>query len=105
MADDLRTLTDDLHAYVSLRHRLGQSEFRFEDALLGHRRQCLQALVDDGSDSWGQRARMLDTLANAHGVPLSGEPTLRGALEQLAERERQRRAAEVQWRQRQRETG
>jgi len=95
MTDPLKSMEEELRYYVGLQHRLGQDGFHFEDALIGHRRRCIENLLEDEDELWAERVRHLDQLAMANGIRLENEPTLKEALAVVAERERKRRAETI----------
>jgi hypothetical protein len=95
VADELEVLEKELAEYVDLRRRLGNAEFRFADALIGHRRQAILNLTDSEDLMWADRLRLIDRLAERKGIPLSEERGLRFVLDEIAERERRRRSEEL----------
>jgi hypothetical protein len=92
----LDVLEKELAEYVDLRRRLGSEDFRFVDALLGHRRQCMANLSDSEDEMWADRVRSLDRLAERKGVVLADERPVRYVLDEIAERERKRRAEDIE---------
>jgi hypothetical protein len=95
VADELEVLEKELAEYVDLRRRLGNADFRFADALIDHRRQAIINLSDSEDLMWADRLRLIDRLAERKGIPLSEERGLRFVLDEIAERERRRRAEEL----------
>jgi hypothetical protein len=95
VADELEALEKELAEYVDLRRRLGLADFRFVDALTWHRVQALTNLADSEDMMWADRIRLLDRLAERKGIPLTEERALRYVLDEIAERERRRRAEEL----------
>jgi hypothetical protein len=95
MADELETLEKELAEYVDLRRRLGNADFRFADALIGHRRQVIVNLADSEDLMWADRLRLIDRLAERKGIPLSEERGLRFVLDEINERERRRRVEQT----------
>jgi len=96
VSDPLDILEKELAEYVDFRRRLGNDDFRFVDALLGHRRQCMANLSDSEDEMWADRVRSLDRLAERKGIPLGEERALRFVLDEIAERERKRRAEDIE---------
>jgi hypothetical protein len=94
VADELEVLEKEIAEYVALRRRLGNADFRFADALIGHRRQAILNLTDSEDLMWADRLRLIDRLAERKGIPLSWARGLRFVLDEIAERERKRRAEE-----------
>jgi hypothetical protein len=95
VADELEVLEKELAEYVDLRRRLGNADFRFADALIGHRRQAIVNLAESEDLMWADRLRLIDRLAERKGIPLSEERGLRFVLDEIAERERRRRSEEL----------
>jgi len=95
VADELEALEKELAEYVDLRRRLGNADFRFADALIGHRRQAIENLADSEDLMWADRLRLIDRLAERKGIPLTEERGLRFVLDEIAERERKRRAEDL----------
>jgi hypothetical protein len=88
--DDLEALEKELASYVDVR-RVANPDFRFADALIGHRRQAIVNLADSEDLMWADRLRLIDRLAERKGIPLSEERGLRFVLDEINERERKRR--------------
>jgi hypothetical protein len=95
VADELDALEKELAEYVDLRRRLGNADFRFADALIGHRRQAITNLADSEDMIWADRVRLLDRVAERKGIALTEERALRYVLDEIAERERKRRAEDL----------
>ena len=95
MADELEALEKELAEYVDLRRRLGTADYRFVDALIDHRRQASVNLGDSEDMIWADRLRLIDRLASRKGILLDEERALRYVLDEIAERERKRRAEEL----------
>ncbi len=89
--DILRQMTD----YVAYRHRRGDTAYDLGQAVLAHRAQCLHNLLDEEEDAWRHRVEVLDAIAQAHGISLEGEDTLREVVIIISDRERVRRSEEV----------
>jgi hypothetical protein len=100
----LDVLEKELAEYVDLRRRLGSEDFRFVDALLGHRRQCMANLSDSEDEMWADRMRWLERLAERKGLVLADERPLRYMLDEIVERERKRRAEDIDRRKVEQET-
>jgi hypothetical protein len=97
VADELEVLETELAGYVDLRRRIGKGDYRFADALIGHRRQAIENLLsDEDLGIWPDRIRLLDRLAERKGVVLADERPLRFVLDEIAERERKRRAEDIE---------
>ena len=94
MPDELEALEKELASYVDFR-RVANPDFHFADALIGHRRQTIANLADSEDVTLADRVRLLDRLAQAKGIPLTEERALRYVLDEIAERERKRRAEEL----------
>ena len=88
MRDELDTLEKQLASYVAFCRRHIDPHYSLRDALIRHRRRCLENLLDEGKDYWAERVRLLDRLADRKGVPLVDEPSLRSVLDELSARER-----------------
>jgi hypothetical protein len=95
MADPLEDLAKELSEYVSLRRRLDAENYTLADALIAHRGQAIENLRDSSDPFWIERTQLLDRLADKRGIPLVNEENLRFVLDELAERERRRRAEVV----------
>jgi hypothetical protein len=92
MSDELGDLEKELGEYVGLRRRLGNIQFNLSDALVLHRRQALTNLRNSEDLWWRDRVKLLDRFAAAKDIPLANEENLRYVLDEIAERERKRRA-------------
>ncbi len=95
MTAEVAGVEKELSEYVAMRRRVGEVDFRFEDALIGHRRQAVENLLDSGESFWVERIRVLDQIAGHKGISLAGERGLKFVTDELAERERLLRAEEI----------
>lgn len=91
MAEDLEEVRKELAAYVSFRRRTQDPDYSLGDALLEHRRGCLQNLSDSEDQYWAERVKVLDRLAAQIGAPSIDEPALRFVQAEVEARERRRR--------------
>jgi len=96
VSEDLEVLEKEFAEYVALRQRLRDDDSRFADVLLAHRRQCMTNLSDSEDMMWADRIRLVDRLADRKGLVLADERPLRYVLDEIAERERKRRAEDMQ---------
>jgi hypothetical protein len=94
--DELEALEKELAEYVDFRRRVEDPDFRFADALIGHRRQAIPNLADSEDMIWADRVRLLDRVAEHKGIALTEERGLRFVLDEIAERERRRRAEDLE---------
>jgi len=94
-ADEFKNVLDQLNDHVGFRQRRGDETFDLSRALIGHRAQCLLNLLDEEDRAWQHRVEILDRIAEAHGISLEGQDTLRDVLQVLSERERGRRGTDV----------
>ncbi len=94
-SSDFTEILNQLKNYVDYRHRRGHANFDLGEALIAHRAQCMQNLLDEEDRAWQRRIEVLDAIAQAHGISLEGEDSLRNVLQILSERERLRRSEEV----------
>jgi len=85
-ADEFKTVLDQLNDHVGFRQRRGDASFDLARALIGHRAQCLLNLLDEEDRAWQHRVEILDRIAEAHGISLEGQDTLRDVLQVLSER-------------------
>jgi len=93
---ELRALEEELEGYARFRRRMGDDGFRLTEAVACHREQCMVNLLADEDEIWAERVRLLDALAERRNIPMPGARPLRYALDEISERERQRRAERVQ---------
>lgn len=83
--------------YVGVQKRYLRHGFTFEEALKGHRRQCLENYAADEDDIWFVRNGLLEKLADRKGISLIGEPQVSDVLAEIRQRQPSRDKAQAEY--------
>jgi hypothetical protein len=94
MSDDripVQDVRNQLVDHVRFMKRYRDPGWRMADEIVAHRRQCLANFLAAEEPHWLERVKVLDQIADAEGVPLVDEQSVRDVMSVVVDRERKRR--------------